>query len=321
MEPGTVSSDIVLNRWHIAAGSVDTEHLALGSVTADRIAAHAVSADLMNVKELSAIVANLGTVTAGTITVVDASGNKAVIGGASAGLATYDSAGVLKSSLTTAGLIIRQSTSDSPGPLERVSFLDSTGQTCGMMFYNETTDRFRMWHTAGCALGDANSFFWLLTDEWAAGVNLHSTIHGYVDAFGDDTTNISDYIQAANFSKEYNSWTPTLTCSGAMTIGTITILTAKYALTGPWLHFVMAFTATLAGVASNRIYATLPVAAIDNSLEYAVGTCVQDDALVPAYWGGNWADTDKMQIARADDANWVLAVGKTWRVAGHYRWM
>lgn len=137
LEPGTVATDIVLNRYqigagtvsqaHIAAGSITTEkiqvgglsgtaiadgqitteHIAVTSITGDRIAFHTITgdnivagtitADLITVTSLSALSANLGSVTAGNIWV----GSGGIVVSSEAGGATPDTGIIIEDSVLT----------------------------------------------------------------------------------------------------------------------------------------------------------------------------------------------------------------------------
>jgi hypothetical protein len=73
------------------------------------------------------------------------------------------------------------------------------------------------------------------------------------------------------FGSNWQTWTPTFTGIGSMTITGVTVIYAVYLRVGPFVMFHLGFSGTLGGTASTSVLVTLPVAVAG----IAAGTPVQ----------------------------------------------
>lgn len=112
--------------------------------------------------------------------------------------------------------------------------------------------------------GTSNGFI----EEWPANLDY------------DDVVSITSSGRVNNGPEaDWLSWTPNLTCSGSMTIGTTTISRAKYRVVGQICHMELAFSGTLGGTAAAAVYASLPsgIGAANNSTVFLQTAAVNGD--------------------------------------------
>ena len=67
-------------------------------------------------------------------------------------------------------------------------------------------------------------------------------------------------ISFGTSGSNWQTWTPTYSCSGSMTISSTATTVAQYVRVGPFIFFHLLFTGTLGGTLSNTVNASLPVA-------------------------------------------------------------
>lgn len=113
------------------------------------------------------------------------------------------------------------------------------------------------------------------------------------------------------------TWTPTFTCSGSMTIASITNPKAQYITFGKMTWLDLAVTAsTLGGTANTTILFTLPATAQDSYGELSCFTFNNSASdLGRAFIG----DTSKVWVRLRAAGNWTLGSGNQFRVTGWYR--
>lgn len=82
-----------------------------------------------------------------------------------------------------------------------------------------------------------------------------------------------------DIQQAWDSWTPTLSCSGSMTIGTTTIHRAAYKVVGKVCFMELRFAGTLADADASTVYATLPsgVGAKENSAVFFLNSAIDGD--------------------------------------------
>ena len=83
------------------------------------------------------------------------------------------------------------------------------------------------------------------------------------------------------FGSNWQSWTPTVSGSGSMTVSGVTIAEALYLRIGPIVYYKAYISLTTGGTASNQITVSLPVAAIANAITSA-GTATVGPAYTSA---------------------------------------
>lgn len=67
-----------------------------------------------------------------------------------------------------------------------------------------------------------------------------------------------------SFGSGWQTWTPTITASGSMTVSSVTVQGAIYLRVGPIVYFTLEATFTLGGTASTTVYISPPIT-IDNT--------------------------------------------------------
>lgn len=121
-----------------------------------------------------------------------------------------------------------------------------------------------------------------------------------------------------NHGGQWNStFSPTYTCSGTMTFGTITSSLFKYQQHGNRVDFIMHATGTIGGVASYGIRFTVPVtisSTVSVSFTAAVfnGTAARVAGACEAIGGTT------IQVSKFDSSNYTLGVGYSIHVSGSY---
>ena len=136
--------------------------------------------------------------------------------------------------------------------------------------------------TGGTPAGGAH-WRWFADLVGGGGGNLTT---GFYDAtnfripFGIDNNGVVTFPVAANiaFGSNWQSWTPTVTASGSMTISGVSVSEALYLRIGPIVHYKAYISLTTGGTASNQITVSLPVAAVANAI-----TSVANAVIGPSY--------------------------------------
>lgn len=123
-----------------------------------------------------------------------------------------------------------------------------------------------------------------------------------------------------SFGGNYQTWTPTLTASGSMTITAITVQEARYLRVGPFVHFTLTVWCTLGGTASNTIFVNFPVAAVipANALT-AVSTGFFFPGAPAGEAGFGYAGASSLVMTRSGGGNYPLLSGVQLFMAGMYR--
>ena len=128
----------------------------------------------------------------------------------------------------------------------------------------------------------------------------------------------------ANFNEVYvtpwTDWVPSYTCSGTMTIGTITTHYARYCQFGKTVFYNLYLTATLSGGAWDYlVYFTIPVAPVAADAGWpAIGQASYQEN------GLGWADANTMfatakgAFAHSAGTQWTLGTATKFTTQGFY---
>lgn len=101
-----------------------------------------------------------------------------------------------------------------------------------------------------------------------------------------------------------------MSCSGAMTIGTISISAARYMALGALVFFEFNISFTLAGTPSNEIRLTLPIAG--SGMDCWAPIAINSDVLSSLRIGLALVSTTTLKCYQPDQAsNWALGAGQT----------
>jgi len=114
----------------------------------------------------------------------------------------------------------------------------------------------------------------------------------------------------------WQSWVPTITASGSMTVSALSIVSARYYLVGKGCYFELDFNCTLGGTTSNSIFFTLPVNAVSAAFN-SIGTASQTADTVMGWVQLNNSATQAI-IRRYDGINIATGSSKSVRVSGFY---
>lgn len=99
----------------------------------------------------------------------------------------------------------------------------------------------------------------------AADISIEGTSTGYIlnpkDNYNATSVSIAGTATVKNHLPwvSWNSWIPTITASGSMTVTNVSITSARYRIeNGRTIHMCLSFTCTLGGVPSTEVWATFP---------------------------------------------------------------
>ena len=138
------------------------------------------------------------------------------------------------------------------------------------------------------------------------------------DAAAGKFLHASGSFQVPTLTGVWQSWTPTLSGSGSMTVSSPTISDAQYVQLGPIVYFKLwVSTMTLGGTAAGAIIATLPTSQVGQpsavTLHYTNGAVTGFAPGVGYAVGGN-----QIQCFIAGSGNWTLGAAQI-LVEGFYR--
>ena len=115
-----------------------------------------------------------------------------------------------------------------------------------------------------------------------------------------------------------DTWSPTVTASGAMTVTSLSVNQAQYKRYGPFVHFHVSCTFTLGGTASTQVNVSVGLAGVTHNVNCAF-ICSADEngtAITNARWR---YDGTNLIIFKAGGANWTLGANAAININGHYR--
>lgn len=137
---------------------------------------------------------------------------------------------------------------------------------------------------------------------------------------GSDIATLIEGIFTSTFPATLSSWTPTLTCTGSMSITGTSISSAKYIQIGKLVWFKLSFAGTLGGTPSAIVHATLPVTAATTVVEQFAIQAIDGDASVPtAPLAQIYDTTSKIGIYKAHaGGNWTAGASFAARLSGFY---
>lgn len=114
-----------------------------------------------------------------------------------------------------------------------------------------------------------------------------------------------------------DTWTPTFSASGSMSVGTPVVTRATYKRVGRMIHFQLGATFTTTGSGSTDVRFTLPVPIATNTTASAFHGVIQDTALVTA--AAFWSSSSSTGVVRRyDGANWGIGTTRSVFISGTY---
>jgi hypothetical protein len=172
----------------------------------------------------------------------------------------------------------------------------------------------------------------IISVSYSAGTGLTTIIKhvGYISTSGDcDLLNTAIYIITNNaYSKwstpqgfpDWFSWTPAFSCSGSMTISSISTHHALFKIEGSMLFISCSITCTLGGTANNTIYAISPVI-IDSSMSgYTAIACRYLNGCSSTAGTGYVKIDYGIYIRRTDSSSWITGSGNEIEFNTFYRY-
>ena len=130
----------------------------------------------------------------------------------------------------------------------------------------------------------------------------------------DELENKINAMRTIEVGGVWQDWTPTLSASGSMSVTSVVITRARYAIIGKVVKFMVRADFTTGGTASNSLYFTLPVSSITNNNSH--GCMVGDQG---AFAGFTFhLNTSTIGVRRYDSANWSLGASRYIQVSGSY---
>ena len=131
----------------------------------------------------------------------------------------------------------------------------------------------------------------------------------------EDIASLIEGVFGSSSPLTIQTWTPTFTCSGSMTIsGTPTIYNAFYFEIGDLVFFLLAAQVTTAGSASTTIYFTLPVTSDGNPTPFFTGGL--DSGVAGS---SNLYDSTKGLVEKYDRSNWTIGANRIVYAGGVFR--
>jgi hypothetical protein len=121
-------------------------------------------------------------------------------------------------------------------------------------------------------------------------------------------------------SEGWTSYTPTFSAGGSMTFTSVTIVAAKWRVSGRKVSFFIDAVGTTGGSAANSISATLPLASPGGSIFLPCAGNTRDATSGATLLGRGLIDysTDTVSIGKPDGSNYGLDTGRIFRVEGFY---
>lgn len=114
------------------------------------------------------------------------------------------------------------------------------------------------------------------------------------------------------------TWTPTVTASGSMTISSLSVNQAQYKRVGPFVHFHVSCTFTLGGTASTTINLSVGVAGTAHNANCAF-VCSADQNGTGVSLPRWRYDGTNIIVFQAGNVNWTLGANAAVNINGHYR--
>jgi len=235
-----------------------------------------------------------------------ASGARVELTGAN-GLGVYDASGE-RVRVNTSGVKIT-ATNDTPGVAERLNF-------------ENDSDAYESSAWVGVGASSTTGIFTMLNNSADFGpshsdltgqitmypVNIGDGDNMFIQIANDDVSiglgklyvSVTGNFSATNYAAIASTWTPSWTCSGSMTISSVSLSYARYWRVGPVVHCQVRATFTLGGTASSDIYFTLPVT--------AQSTVAAGGFVGPAYLYGLYSDAAGL-VMYYDSSNAVIVNG------------
>lgn len=117
----------------------------------------------------------------------------------------------------------------------------------------------------------------------------------------------------------YDTWSPTLSATGAMTVTGQTIDQAEYYIQDSTLNFTFGARYTLGGVAGIGIYIPLPVTCVADSVQLGL-ICAAKQAGAVVAGGARWrvenVSPDRLVVFLFDASNWTLGANASVGIQG-----
>lgn len=124
-------------------------------------------------------------------------------------------------------------------------------------------------------------------------------------------------------ANSYNTWTPAVTASGAMTIAALVITEAAYWEVGNLIFFSISLNYTLGGVTNNQVFITLPTEAPGTGAASDGYICAASENGAVVTNGGLWRITTgnpaQIVLTKPAAANWTLGAGAGTDIQGFYQ--
>lgn len=117
-------------------------------------------------------------------------------------------------------------------------------------------------------------------------------------------------------NKEWTTWTPTVSNDASMTIGSVSITSAQYAVFGQVVFFNFELTFTTGGSADSDVSVTLPLTTA-NAVSF--GGFVIDGGSEIGGIAISTAGSATIKVKRYDSANWGLGASRKISLSGCYK--
>ncbi len=119
-----------------------------------------------------------------------------------------------------------------------------------------------------------------------------------------------------------DTWSPTVTASGSMTVSSLSVNQAQYKRYGPFIHFHVSCTFTLGGTASTQINVSVGLAGVTHNVNCAFA-CSADENIAgtaTAVNNARWRyDGTNLIVFKPGGVNWSLGANAAININGHYR--
>ena len=167
-----------------------------------------------------------------------------------------------------------------------------------------------------CAISDisnaAATDYYVVIGRFGATLSATANFYWSVPTF--TGTNL---IQHPIFNTRWLTWQPAYSCSGSMTISSVSTLNAKYSIHYNSVLFQVSFYGTTGGTAGTQLHATPPYTMYQqgNSIEVFIGSA-RDGA---GYLGGfASADAGELYLSLVTAVNWGLGAVRGGIIGGTY---
>jgi len=134
----------------------------------------------------------------------------------------------------------------------------------------------------------------------------------------DEYVTVTGSLTADNFDSITHDWSPSWSCSGSMTISSVSVTNAYYSKDGPWVEYYINVSFTLGGTASTQVKFTLPINAYSSSEAYAgrdAGAYVDSASGICLGWNDS---ATTMNVRKADNSTWALGASRQILLRGRY---